>query len=225
MAATTATTAVAGGDEKPSTLRIYRDDGPLVRALGRALGRAVALPAAVLALAGAVPVFAAIAVEGAGASEGLAAVVLAWFVLVAGLSAGRPETGRLGWAPPPVIRATEYASLLWLGAIAGGDSVAAAFALLCALAFRHYDLVYRLRHRAATPPAWVNAVSLGWDGRLIAGWVLLAVGALPAAFFAAAALFAVVFAGDSVAGWMRFAGEQRSGGAAGSYEDEEDEGQ
>jgi hypothetical protein len=225
MAATTAGTAVAGGDERPSTLRIYRDDGPLARALGRTLGRAVPLPAAALAAAGALPVLAVLAVTGGGASTALAGAALAWLVVVAGLSAGRPETGRLGWAPPPVIRGTEYVALMWIGAIAGGASVAAAFALLCALAFRHYDLVYRLRHRAATPPAWVDAVSLGWEGRLIAAWVLLAAGALPGAFFVVAVVFALVFVGDSVAGWVRFAGEQRAGAAAGSYEDEEDEGQ
>ena len=50
----------------------------------------------------------------------------------------------------------------------------AAFALLCALAFRHYDLVYRLRHRGVAPPRWLDRAGGGWDGRLLAGFVLAA---------------------------------------------------
>jgi hypothetical protein len=215
----TAATAAVGDRERPSTLRTYRDDGPIARALGAA-GRAVPLPAELLALLGALAVFAAAAIGGGDSSTGVAGAVVAWLVIAGGLSAGRPETGRLGWAAPPLVRVAEYAALLWLGAVEGGDAVPAAFALLCALAFRHYDLVYRLRHRGVTPPAWVDAASLGWDGRLVLAWILLAVGALPTGFYVLAAIFAAIFVGDSVAGWR---GHQRAD--VGSYEDEDDEGQ
>src|SRR5205823_9724819 len=66
-----------------------------------------------------------------------------WLVLAAGASSGRPHTGSLRWGIPPVLRLAEYASILWLGALAGGSGPAAAFALLAAVAFRHYDLIYR----------------------------------------------------------------------------------
>ena len=197
-----------------TALALYRDDGPLARALGR-IAR---LPAPALVLAAAAPLFAAIAVEGAGASDALAGAVIAWLVIVGGLSQGDSETGGFAWIVPPVLRVAEYTALLWIGALA--DAEAAAFALLCALAFRHYDLVYRLRHRGTTPPGWVDRISLGWDGRVLLGYVLLLVGALPAAFFVLAAVFAVVFVADSVAGWI---GGVRIRSSV--YEEEEDEGQ
>lgn len=214
-----ATTATVGRSERPSTLRTYRDDGPIALAIAAA-GRAVPLPSSLLALLGALAVFAAAAIGGGDASTGVAGAVIAFLVITGGLSAGRPEAGRLGWAAPPLIRVAEYAAILWLGAVAGGDAVPAAFALLCALAFRHYDLVYRLRHRGVTPPAWVDAASLGWDGRLILAFALLAFDLLPAGFYVLAAVFAAIFVGDSIAGWR---GHQRAD--VGSYEDEDDEGQ
>ena len=36
----------------------------------------------------------------------------------------------------------------------------------------------------------------GWDGRLVAGFVLLAAGALPAGFFVAAAVLGAAFVGE-----------------------------
>lgn len=198
-----------------SALVLYRDDGPLARAIGGLL----ALPAATLVLAAAAPLFVTIAVEGAGASDVLAGIVIGWLVIVGGLSRGREGTGGFAWIVPPALRVAEYTALLWLGALAG-DAEAAAFALLCALAFRHYDQVYRLRHRGVGPPAWVDLVSLGWEGRLLLGYLLLLVGALPAAFFVLAAVFAVVFVAESVAGWVSGVRVQAS-----VYEEEEDEGQ
>ena len=72
-----------------------------------------------------------------------------------------------------------------------------AFALLCAITFRHYDIVYRLRQRGVTPPHWLDRAAGGWDGRLLAGLVLAAAGAVPAGFYVAAALLAVAFVGES----------------------------
>lgn len=215
---------VAAPPRKPDAIVAYADEGPLATTLGGAVARLVPLPGEVLALVGAIPVFAAIALEGGDASDGVVVGVLAWLVLCGALVAGRPRTGRLRWIVPPLWRATEYAALLWLAAADGAETLPAAFALLCALAFRHYDLVYRLRHRSTTPPAWVNLVSLGWDGRIALAAVLLLLGALPAGLWALAVLFAAVFVADSAVDWTRWAREQR-GTMTGAYEDEEDEGQ
>lgn len=198
-----------------ATLTVYRDDGPIAGVLGRLSAK---VPGAALALVAALPLLAAIAIEGDGASDGLAGAVVGWAVLVGGLSRGRTETGRFRWGVPPLIRLTEYAGLLWIGAL--GDALPAAFALVVALAYRHYDLVYRLRHRGVTPPRWVDLAGLGWEGRLLLGWALLVAGALPAAFFVLAAILGVVFVGESIAGWMR--GDRRQTAV---YEEEEDEGQ
>lgn len=205
---------------RPDQVAVWRDDGPLARATGRVLGPRLPLPALALILIGTVPLLTAIVVAGADGSRALAAGVLGWSLLCIGASRGRPHRARIRWAEPPLVRLAEYAGLVWIAALEGG-SYPAAFALLCALTFRHYDLVYRLRHRGVTPPAWVNAVSGGWDGRIVAAFALLAVGALPAGYYVAAAVLGALFVAEAVAGWVHAERGQRIM----VYEDEEDEGQ
>ena len=120
-------------------------------------------------------------VKGDGASEGLVAGVVAWAVLLGGLASARPLTDRLRWMVPPALRAIEYGGAA-VDRRGGrrGDAEPAAFALLCAITYHHYENVYGFRHRGVRPPAWVTAAGLGWDGRLLLGVVLLVAGALPA---------------------------------------------
>ena len=132
-------------------LEVYRDDGPLGTAIGRALGRRIPLPAIALLLVAGLPLLVAIAVEGDGASHGLVAAVIAWAVLIGGLASGRRLTDRLRWTVPPALRAIEYGGLLWIGAVAGEDALPATFALLCAITYHHYETVYGLRHRGVRP--------------------------------------------------------------------------
>lgn len=200
-----------------ATLTVYRDDGPIAGALGRGAGR---LPSAALALLAALPLLAAIAIEGDEASDALAGGVIGWAILVGSLSRARTESGRFRWGVPPLIRLTEYAGLFWIGAL--GGALAAAFALVAALAYRHYDLVYRLRHRGDSPASWINVLGLGWEGRLLLGYVLLLAGALPAAFYVLAGVLGVVYVAESVAGWTRAVAPGRR---ASVYEEGEDEGQ
>lgn len=128
---------------------------------------------------------------------------LLWRALAPLTPGGLRDLGhRFRWAGPPLLRAAEYAGLLWIGE--AGGALPAAFALCCALTFRHYDLVYRLRHQGTEPPEWVGAVAGGWDGRLIAGAILLAAGALPAGFYVLAAVLGALFAAESTASWRRF---------------------
>ena len=218
MSAAAATTTAR--PEPPRPLVVYRDDGPVGAALGGVAAPAVRLPPVALVAAGVLPLIVAVAAAGGDASEGLAALVVGWLVLLGGASSGREDTSRFRWLSPPLLRLAEYAALLWLGSIAGGSGVAAAFALLAAVAFRHYDLVYRLRHRSVAPPRWVSALGLGWDGRLLVALVLLLLGGLTAGLFVLAAVLGTVFAVESALGWSR-AGR---GQEAQVYEDEEDEG-
>jgi hypothetical protein len=201
-------------------LTVYRDDGPIAEALGR-LGRRAPVPGAVFAVLAALLVVVPALLAGEDAGDGAVGAAVVGATLLGGLATGRAERGSFRWLVPPAIRLTEYAGLLWLGAVAGGSGVPAAFALIAALAFRHYDLVYRLRHRGVTPPRWVDLTGLGWEGRLWAGVLLLELGALPAGFFILAGIFAAVFVTESVAGWT---GTVRSQETA-VYEEEEDEGQ
>jgi hypothetical protein len=222
MSAPAATAAAAPAQtDSPSALLVYRDDGPLARALARTVGRALPIAPLLLILAGALPMLVAIVLRGDDVSTGAAAALTAWLVLLAGASRARPHADRLRWAVPPALRIAEYGALLWFGALAGAADEGAAFALLGAVAFRQYDLVYRLRHMAKTPPAWIDVLSGGWDGRLVAFCALLALGALPAAFSVVAALLGAALVTESVLAWTHFSRAQRPV----MYEDEEDEGQ
>jgi Family of unknown function (DUF5941) len=186
----------------PDPIAVYRDDGPLARALGRTLGRVVPLPAPVLALAGLAPLL-VVAIDGGGdVPHAAAAAVLAWVLLAAGASASRRGPVRIAWMAAPLVRATEYVALIWIAALHGASAYPAAYALIAAVTFRHYDLVYRLRHRGVQPPRWVSTLSGGWDGRLVLGYALLVAGALPAGFYVVAAVFGIAFAGEAVHGWV-----------------------
>ena len=202
-----------------SPLQTYRDDGVLARALGRTLGRALPIPPTLLIGLGVAALIATIAITGDGAPRWAPGVLVAVLLATAGASSGRPHTDRLRWAIPSLLRVGEYAAVLWMAAIAGPRTLPAAFALLGVVAFRQYDLVYRLRYRGTVPPHWVTAVTLGWDGRLVLVWILLVAGALPAGMYIAAGLLAVVLVGESVAGWRSFERGQRPM----LYEDEEEE--
>ena len=192
---------------------LYRDDGPAARALGAALGAVTRLPATALVVGGVVPMLAAIAIEGGGASDALAGAALGWFVLAAGASRGRPHTDGLRWAVPVLVRLGEYTAFLWLGALAGGSGPAGAFALVAVLAFHHYDLFYRPRFLGAAPPRWIGDVAGGWDGRVVVAYVLLLAGALPAGLVTAAAVLGLLFAIESAAAWSRPAQGRREQGS------------
>ena len=99
----------------------------------------------------------------------------------------------------------------------------AAFALICALAFRHYDLVYRLRHRGVTPPRWVDLAGLGWDGRLAARVPAAASPALLPRRRSSSSprVLGASSSRESVAGWTGTVRTQQTA----VYEEEEDEGQ
>jgi Family of unknown function (DUF5941) len=175
-------------------LLVYRDDGPLAHALGLAAAP-LRLPPLALIAAGALP----LAVGAAGADLSRPAVI-AWLVVIAGLSGGRVGAGRLRWTVPPALRAAEYGGLLWL---AGTDGAGAAFALLAVTALHQYDLVYRLRDRGRTPPGWLIVVTGGWDGRLLLACVLQLGGMLRPGLLAVAGLLAALTIAESFSSWRR----------------------
>jgi hypothetical protein len=210
--------AVATAVPGAPALELYRDDGPLAHALGRLAAR-TRVPAVLAVLAGALPLAVVIAAAGEDAAPGLVAGVLAWVVVLGGLSSGLAHRDRLAWLTPVVLRATEYSGLLWLGALAGGAGVPAVYALLCAVAFRQYDIVYRVRHRGDPPPRWTRVVSGGWEGRLVLGLIAWLAGVLAPVCFAAGAALAVLLVGESALGWARLARTGRR-----PADEEEDEG-
>ena len=61
--------------------------------------------------------------------------------------------GALDWLVPPFFRAAEYLVLLALAARSGVPGVLpAAFGLVAAVAYHHYDTVYRIRGGTGAPP-------------------------------------------------------------------------
>lgn len=183
----------------PDLPRVFRDDGPAARALGRVLGPLIPASGPALALAGLAPLLAVAALGGGDVPLGVVAAVLAWAVLAGSASRGRPARKGV-WTEPPLVRLTEYVSFIWLAAVEGSHALPAAFALIAALAVHTYDLPYRLRHQGALPPTWTGAP--GWEGRVAIAFALLALGALPAGFYVAAGLLGIVFVVEAGASWM-----------------------
>lgn len=104
-------------------------------------------------------------------------LVLAALVYVA-LSAealSHPLKGALDWLIPPFFRAAEYCTVLILAAKSGGGAaLPAAFGLVAAVAYHHYDTVYRIRGNAGAPPAWLVRAVGGQEGRTLLVAVLAA---------------------------------------------------
>lgn len=181
-----------------SLITAYRDDGPLAEFLRRVpFG-----PAVFGALVGAAVVAGGVLIGGTDPSDALVVSVAVLFVLVGAL-AGGGAVSRFDWLEPAAIRAGEYGFLLWLGATTD-RGLPAAYALLSALAFHHYDTVYRLRHLHIAPPRWL-AIAGGWEGRVLAAAAVFAIdpAAIRPVFFITAAVLGTIFVVESVRTWVR----------------------
>ncbi|MGW0844718.1 DUF5941 domain-containing protein [Streptomyces sp. NPDC002787] len=102
----------------------------------------------------------------------MAAVLYAVF---AGGAVARPLKGALDWLVPPFFRAAEYCTVLLLAAKADvNGALPAAFGLVAAVAYHHYDTVYRIRGDAGAPPRWLVRAIGGHEGRTLLVTVLAA---------------------------------------------------
>ncbi|MDG5802471.1 DUF5941 domain-containing protein [Streptomyces ossamyceticus] len=178
-------------DRAAQALADLADTGPLAEALARLLPgppRKTALLSAA---------FGAVAVVTAAWVWGPSWQVVAMAFLYVGLSAEAVERslkGALDWLIPPLFRAAEYGTVLVLAAEADvNGALPAAFGLVAAVAYHHYDTVYRIRGDAGAPPRWLVRVIGGHEGRTLLVTVLAALLA-PTDFKVALTVLAVAVA-------------------------------
>ncbi|MFJ9737382.1 DUF5941 domain-containing protein [Streptomyces sp. NPDC101166] len=167
-------TALTGREAR--SLAALADSGPLAELLARGLrGRvpAVSRLAPLSALAGAVVLLTVARLQGPGWWVVPAAGV---YVLCSAVAVARPLTGSLDWLVVPVFRAAEYGAVLLLAARSDVDgALPAAFGLVAAVAYHHYDTVYRnWGDTGAPPPAWLVRAAGGHEGRTLLVTVLAA---------------------------------------------------
>ncbi|KPI09682.1 CDP-alcohol phosphatidyltransferase [Actinobacteria bacterium OK006] len=159
-------------DRAAQALADLADSGPLVEPLARLARGTVRVAAPVSAAAGGVLVVTSALLWGAGWQTVLCAV---GYVLLSALAVVRPLKGALDWLVPPFFRAAEYLTVLVLAAKADGNGVLpAAFGLVAAVAYHHYDTVYRIRGNAGAPPHWLVRAIGGHEGRTLLVTVLAA---------------------------------------------------
>ncbi|MCX5447602.1 DUF5941 domain-containing protein [Streptomyces libani] len=95
--------------------------------------------------------------------------------LLAGAAVSRPLKGALDWLVPPFFRAGEYVTILVLAARADvPGALPAAYGLVAAVAYHHYDTVYRIRGGTGAPPRWLVRATGGHEGRILVITVLAA---------------------------------------------------
>ncbi|MFF3209813.1 DUF5941 domain-containing protein [Streptomyces sp. NPDC002886] len=193
-------------DRAAQALADLADSGPVAELVGRAVGRRI--PGAGIAAA----------VVGSGAllwgawdhEFGSRQVVIAavFYAVLAGWAVARPLKGALDWLVPPVFRAAEYTTVLILAAKADvPGALPAAFGLVAAVAYHHYDTVYRIRGGTGAPPHWLVRTIGGHEGRILLITVLASVLAsravdFPVALTALAVFVALVVLVESIRFWV-----------------------
>ncbi|MEU3444840.1 DUF5941 domain-containing protein [Streptomyces griseoincarnatus] len=187
------------GEKAARALADLADGGPLSELLHRPWARGGAAAAAL----GAVLVTGSALVWGAGWQTVLAAVA---YVVCSAAAVCRPLTGRLDWLVPPLFRAAEYGTVLVLAADAEvNGALPAAYGLVSAVAYHHYDTVYRIRGDAGAPPRPLVRAIGGHEGRTLAVAVLAAVltaSGFTVALTALAVAVALVVLAESIRFWV-----------------------
>lgn len=195
-------------DRAAQALADLADSGPLAQALGGPLSRpasrlpGIAVPA--VALLGGLAVAATAVLTGFGGPW--TAVAACAYVLTSALAVARPLKGALDWLVPPFFRAAEYGTVLALAADADvNGALPAAYGLVAAVAYHHYDTVYRIRGNAGASPRWLVRAIGGHEGRTLAVAVLAAVltaSQFTVALTALAVAVALVVLAESIRFWV-----------------------
>ncbi|MFE7108702.1 DUF5941 domain-containing protein [Streptomyces sp. NPDC057575] len=181
-------------DRAAQALADLADSGPLAEAaaaFGPRLGGSWSAPITAL-LAGVLMIASALSQPFGSWHTILAAVV---YAMLSGMAVSRPLKGALDWLVPPIFRAAEYCTALILAARSDvPGALPAAFGLVSAVAYHHYDTVYRIRGGTGAPPRWLVRTIGGHEGRTLVVAVFAAVFTQHSAFTAALTALAVAVA-------------------------------
>jgi phosphatidylglycerophosphate synthase len=159
-------------DRAAQALADLADSGPLAGLPARLLRGRVPSMAPLAAALGAATVVTVAWTAGPGWWVVLAAGA---YLLFSAQAVSRPLRGPLDWLVPPLFRAGEYLTVLALAAKSDvNGALPAAFGLVAAVAYHHYDTVYRIRGNAGAPPAWLVSAVGGQEGRTLLVAVLAA---------------------------------------------------
>lgn len=183
-------------DRAAQALADLADTGPLaelIAAGARGRGRTGSFLAPVMAFLSAAVLLVWLIFEDDPASWLTVGVALC-SALLTGAAVSRPLKGALDWLVPPFLRAGEYTAILVLAARADvPGALPAAFGLVAAVAYHHYDTVYRIRGGTGAPPRWLVRATGGAEGRILVITVLAAA-LSPSGFTIALTALAVVLA-------------------------------
>ncbi|MFF0779769.1 DUF5941 domain-containing protein [Streptomyces sp. NPDC003720] len=188
-------------DRAAQALADLADNGPLAGSVARATRVRLGAPLLV-ALAG-TAVLAVSLFSGVTWAPVAGAAV---YAVTAGQALHRPLKGALDWLVPPLFRFAEYGTVLVLAAHADvNGALPAAFGLVAAVAYHHYDTVYRIRGNAGAPPAWLVRAIGGQEGRTLLVTVLAALltaSQFKAALTVLAVAVAVLVLVESIRFWV-----------------------
>ncbi|MEU1315914.1 DUF5941 domain-containing protein [Streptomyces tibetensis] len=190
-------------DRAAQALADLADSGPLAEVIARFLPGPARSAAPLCAAAGAVAVVLAAWAWGPAWQVVLLAGL---YVLLSAEAVSHPLKGALDWLIPPFFRAAEYCTVLVLAAKTDvNGALPAAFGLVAAVAYHHYDTVYRIRGDAGAPPAWLVRSIGGHEGRTLLVTVLAALltaSQFKVALTALAVAVALVVLVESIRFWV-----------------------
>ncbi|MFD9634718.1 DUF5941 domain-containing protein [Streptomyces violascens] len=191
-------------DRAALALAELADSGPVAQLVA---ARAPRIPGApVVAAVGAVALIAAALTQPVGSGQMIVTAV--FYAVLSGLAVARPLKGALDWLVPPLFRVAEYCTVLILAARSDvSGALPAAFGLVAAVAYHHYDTVYRIKGGSGAPPKWLVRLIGGHEGRTLVVTVLAAVLAtrdtdFTLALTALAAAIALVVLVESIRFWV-----------------------
>ncbi|NEB99997.1 DUF5941 domain-containing protein, partial [Streptomyces anulatus] len=193
-------------DRAAQALADLADSGPLAQAVAAvAPGLRGAFTAPAVALLGTLVMIGGALFLPYGSPLTVAAAVV--YVVLSGLAVARPLKGALDWLVPPFFRAAEYVTVLVVAARSDvPHAVPAAFGLVSAVAYHHYDTVYRIRGGTGAPPQWLVRTIGGHEGRTALVVVLAAVlthtSGFTTALTALAVAVALVVLVESIRFWV-----------------------